>query len=563
MRLWRRRGDDEGFTLIEVLVSMAVIGTVMAAAAPFMVKSLTESNQQRTDQVGIQVATDALERARALDPASLLSGRGLAEATRQKNAAPADVKAYYDHMEVAADPMLANTSTEGQNAPLPTVPLVTSSNGVSYKQEWYVGKCWQSKATAALTVLGGCENRDTTAKAALYTVPFFQVVAVVSWTGNTCTDKTCRFITSTLISNSNDPVFDIKTAPPTIVAPLPLTSYTGTPVNLQVLSTGGKLPLTWTATNLPPGVTFSADGGKFTGTPTTAGTYKVTIKVAGRDKLSDTKSFTWTIVQPPPPVLTTPGDQTSRTGTLLSLQPAITGGTAPMVWTATNLPAGLVIDAATGLITGTPTTVRTATTTITVTDVYARKSTVSFSWRVLSPVQLYNVPAQSMTNGTNIGTFTPYAYGGVTPYTWKATGLPDGATMDAATGKVTGVITHGTRYITTVTVTDAAGGAATMTVVCTVNPSGTTDLRVTSPSPSTPDQSSSVNSPITPVTATALGATPASYKWTATNLPTGLTMSTAGVVSGTPTVPGTYVVTFVVKSTGTTQANLMFTWSVA
>ena len=45
---------------------------------------------------------------------------------------------------------------------------------------------------------------------------------------------------------------------------------------------------------------------------------------------------------------------------------------------------------------------------------------------------------------------------------------------------------------------------------------------------------------ITPVTMTASGGTGTGYTFSATGLPAGLTMSSSGTISGTPTVSGTF-----------------------
>ncbi|AGL14717.1 putative Ig domain-containing protein [Actinoplanes sp. N902-109] len=562
----RRRTGDDGFSLLEVLVAMAVIGTVMAGAAPFLVRSLAVVGQQRGTQVAIQVANDALERVRAIDPASLTTGRGLAEVTRQNAAAPAEVQHYLATMNVAADPNLADSSTAGASAPLPTQPLEVTSNGTTFQEQWYVGKCYQLKATAVVqgvATVPGCAplsaEPSTSQLNSLY-APFYRVVVSVAWPDKFCTDARCLYVASTLISTGNDAVFDTKSAAPTITPkPAAQRGYVGDTVSLQLGSSGGSIPLTWSATGLPAGLTVSPTG-LVSGSPTTAGTSTVTAKVTDKLNRNDTVTFTWTVAAVP--VLTNPGTQTSRTGTALTFQPVLTGGIGALTWTMTGLPAGLTYSTTTGLITGTPTTAKTGAVVVTVTDSgpVPRTATMTFSWQVLTPVQLYDPGPQTMTNGTNVGTFTPYAYGGLTPYRWQVTNLPDGAVMDPSTGKVTGIITHGSRYLTTVTVTDAAGGVATLTVMCTVNPSSTTDLQVTAPTAAS--QSTATGTAVS-VRATATGANASAYAWSATGLPPGLSITAStGLITGSPTTKGTWTVRLTVKSTGTTQANSMFVWSV-
>ena len=56
-------------------------------------------------------------------------------------------------------------------------------------------------------------------------------------------------------------------------------------------------PLTYTATGLPPGLTLQSSTGFISGTPTTVGTYNVTV-TARDESLSSVQTFTWSIVAP-------------------------------------------------------------------------------------------------------------------------------------------------------------------------------------------------------------------------------------------------------------------------
>jgi len=69
----------------------------------------------------------------------------------------------------------------------------------------------------------------------------------------------------------------------------------GTAISPFTLSaSGGTAPYTWSATGLPAGVTISSSG-TVSGTPTTAGTYAVTVSATDSKGAAGTASFTFTV----------------------------------------------------------------------------------------------------------------------------------------------------------------------------------------------------------------------------------------------------------------------------
>jgi len=74
------------------------------------------------------------------------------------------------------------------------------------------------------------------------------------------------------------------------------------------------------------------------------------------------------------------------------------------------------------------------------------------------------------------------------------------------------------------------------------------------------NQTSTVGTAVS-LTLTASGGTPP-YTWSATGLPTGLSISSGGVISGTPSAAGTFSVTATVHDSASGTASTAFTWTV-
>lgn len=231
------------------------------------------------------------------------------------------------------------------------------------------------------------------------------------------------------------------------------------------------------------------------------------------------------------PVITTTSPLPQGTaGQPYSVQFAATGGTPPYFWTATGLPSGWNLSTS-GLLSapGTSVVVGNYAFDITCKDTPGLADTDNFTVQI-NPSGLSITTTSPLPPGTAGQAYSQQfaASGGVSPYTWGATGLPSGWIM--STGGLlsasAGNVVAGT-YNFTVSVTDSftpanvASAPFSVTIVAAGSP---LTISTTSPLPSGTAgvaYSQQFN---------ATGGTPA-YIWGATGLPSGWSMSTGGLLS--------------------------------
>jgi type II secretory pathway pseudopilin PulG len=203
------RVADEGSSLVEATVALAVIAVVMASSAPFFVQSIVSVAASRDRQAAVRLADEAMERARAIKSSAVLSGRGRLRSTAQWAAAPAAAQALLAGLTLDWDPDVLLPANAGDAAPLPTSPRAFMVNRVPYALTFYVGRCRQQGGSG--TAERPCERSDLADPAPLrQDVAMFEVVITVTWPHNSCASRSCIYVTSMLISGGNDPVFTIR-----------------------------------------------------------------------------------------------------------------------------------------------------------------------------------------------------------------------------------------------------------------------------------------------------------------------------------------------------------------
>jgi hypothetical protein len=313
----------------------------------------------------------------------------------------------------------------------------------------------------------------------------------------------------------------------------------------QIAVSGGTGPpytfiVTSAAGSLPPGLQLS-NGGQLQGTPTATGSFS--FGVTASDPANNTASATISItIVPAPLVITTTALSSVAVGSSVGIAFTATGGVPPLVFSLSGTaPAGTTFSSA-GLLSGTATTAGSYPFTVVVTDSAKNTASKGFTLTV-TPLSL-TITTASLPNGQAGASYAAQfaAAGGTPPYTWS--GTAGGGLSVSSSGAVSGTPTAAGTYTVSVTVTDSSGTKVTGNFSVLVNPS--TLVVTTSGLPG-----GALTAPYS-ASLSAKGGTPP-YTWTAGGLPPGITVSSSGSLSGTPTSPGAFTVTVTVKdSTGVT-----------
>ena len=325
-------------------------------------------------------------------------------------------------------------------------------------------------------------------------------------------------------------------------------------------ATGGTAPYTYTLSPLPDGLSFEASTRTLSGTPTTpAPKTSVTYTVIDTASATASLTFSITVEAAVPPLALSPSviaDQTFTVGegVILTL-PVATGGTPPYTYTLSPLPEGLSFNAATKLLSGTPTTAETTPTTYTATDAADVSASLTFTITVRAKLTFNPsvVADQTFIVGEGVILTLPVATGGTPPYTYTLAPLPEGLSFNAVGRLLSGTPTTAETTPTTYTATDAADVSASLTFTITVRAKPTFNPSVIA------DQTFTVGEGVNLTLPVATGGTPP-YTYTLAPLPGGLSFNaTQRELSGTPTTAETTPTTYTATDAASVSASLTFT----
>jgi large repetitive protein len=324
---------------------------------------------------------------------------------------------------------------------------------------------------------------------------------------------------------------------PTItLTPGLLPNATATQGYIQNISNTGSVGTTnyaITAGALPAGLTLASNG-DISGTPTVTGIFG--FQVTATDANGCTGSLNYTLNVDCQTVAIDQATLPNGTATVAYNETLTqTGGygTPNFTITSGSLPTGLTL-ASNGTISGTPTATGIFNFDVTMADANGCSAVQSLSITIdcqtitIDQATLPNVVINTSYNETltNTGSY------GTSSYAVTAGSLPAGITMNSS-GNITGTPTATGTSTFDVTVTDANGctGVQTLSITVVCQPIAIDQASV-------PAGTAGVAYSET-LTQTG-GAGTGSYAVTTGSLPAGITLSTAGVLGGTPTVTGTF-----------------------
>jgi hypothetical protein len=279
------------------------------------------------------------------------------------------------------------------------------------------------------------------------------------------------------------------------------------PYNFYLMASGGSGTYNWAITSgtLPMGLHFNGSTAQINGTATEAGIFHFTAKVT--DGASDTASADLTlnvsgaiVIKCNSCVVNSSNLPSGTPGTPYTATLSATGGVAPYTWCVVEannggcdngaggaLPAGLTIDASTGVISGTPTMPQALTqVTVLVKDSENPQS----SGTTVIAISIFGVATVSLPQGDIYTAYnqTMMLLGGTKPYSWcvmesgggcdngSGGALPPGLTLSPnCTGtqttscSITGTPTQGGTYPFTVKVVDSENPPVTATTQLSID----------------------------------------------------------------------------------------------
>jgi uncharacterized protein (TIGR03437 family) len=314
----------------------------------------------------------------------------------------------------------------------------------------------------------------------------------------------------------------------------------GSPYSAPITASGGQAPYEFIINggSLPGGLTLASNG-TISGTPTSNGNFAFTVRVTDNTGATATRDFNLSIggtgtlsinttVLPPAPL-----------GQPYNASIQVSGGVTPYTFSIIGgaLPPGISLQNNGGLA-GTPTQAGTYSFILRVTDNFG--SATQQSLQLLVSTGGVVITTTTLPNG-QLGQFyttTLTATNGQPPYAWTVLSgqLPAGVTL-TSNGILSGLPTTGGGFEVTIRAVDSTGQFATRTFNFVIGSTVLSFLTTSLPQ-------AFVNQPYNFQLQVGGGAAPYGFTIVSGALPPGLTMTSTGQITGTPTQIAFSTITF-------------------
>ncbi|MGK5082516.1 putative Ig domain-containing protein [Bdellovibrionota bacterium FG-1] len=430
---------------------------------------------------------------------------------------------------------LTASNSAGQSTTSLGITITDTPPNISFSGSPFTFTHGLAITTVTPTNTGGAITSCTSAPALPTGLSVSGTTCAISGTPTVVTAIQAYKITATNAGGNSDATIQI-----TVNDTPPLISYTGSPFSyvkstlitpLNVINTGGTIVSCGASPALPAGLSLSATC-DMTGTPTAVtptGSYSITATNSGG---SSTAAISITVTDIPPAFsyVGSPFTFTKNLAVGLPLTPTSTGGTIVSCAASPGLPAGLALSPLC-VISGTPTAVAgTATYTITANNSGGSASTsIDMTVNDIAPTLAIAGSPFTYTNGSVIGTITPVLGGGAVTSCTSSPALPAGISINNTTCVISGTPTVVASVATYAITASNSGGSDSKNISITVK-----DVI---------PNIAYAGGPYTYINGTVITTlTPSNTGGAVTScttdvlLPTGLSLSTTCVITGTPTV---------------------------
>lgn len=207
------RHPDEGFSLVEVIVAIVILGIVASSALYFFINGMQTTSNLDRQQRAVAIATSTMESTFTFDPhlspTAGVSGLVIGRSAEEVNAAFTE----FAGVDGVGDTYpLSDPAGVTGGGKLKVFDTVSSAEHMTYDVSTLIGSCYRSPAVAgdaqACTKVGGYSGVDEPAAVSPGVSRELRVIVVVTWKpiGGECdaTAGICSYHVATLVDPSND-----------------------------------------------------------------------------------------------------------------------------------------------------------------------------------------------------------------------------------------------------------------------------------------------------------------------------------------------------------------------